>query len=58
MSLVLGIDCGLTVTKAVVFDARGTMLGAASRSSPHATPRPHWVQRDANEKQEKKIQNH
>lgn len=47
--LVLGLDCGLTVTKAVVFDRAGTPLGTGSSPSPHATPQPHWVERDLDE---------
>jgi L-xylulokinase len=47
MTLVLGLDCGLTTTKAVVFDETGKVLGHGSRPSPHATPHPHWVERDA-----------
>jgi L-xylulokinase len=46
MTLVLGLDCGLTYTKAVVFDDTGELVGRAGCPSPHATPHPHWVERD------------
>jgi L-xylulokinase len=49
MSLVVGLDCGLTFTKAVVFDETGKALGHGGRPSPHATPYPHWVERDPDE---------
>lgn len=42
----LGIDNGLTVTKAVVFDADGTVLAVARRRVPQIIPRPHHVERD------------
>ncbi|QDG65287.1 carbohydrate kinase [Pseudarthrobacter sp. NIBRBAC000502772] len=47
MTYVIGLDCGLTVTKAVVFDAAGSVISQATVASPHATPRAHWVERDA-----------
>lgn len=46
MPSLLGIDNGLTVTKAVVFDADGTQLAAARRRVPQAMPRPRHVERD------------
>jgi L-xylulokinase len=46
MPSLLGIDNGLTVTKAVVFDADGTPLAVARRRVPQAIPRPHHVERD------------
>jgi L-xylulokinase len=42
----LGIDNGLTVTKAVVFDATGAVLAVARRRLPQVIPRPHHVERD------------
>ncbi len=42
----LGIDCGLTVTKAVVFDAQGRAIGSGAVRTPQDTPHPHWVERD------------
>jgi L-xylulokinase len=47
--VVLGLDCGSTVTKAVVYDAHGTALGSASSPTRHSLPRPHWVERDMEE---------
>ena len=47
--VVVGLDCGSTVTKAVVYDQDGRDLGTASLPSKHAVPRPHWVERDMEE---------
>jgi L-xylulokinase len=46
MASLLGIDNGLTVTKAVVFDAGGRQLAVARRRVPQSMPRPHFVERD------------
>lgn len=46
MPLILGIDSGLTVTKAVVFDADGTVLAVARRRVPQLIPAPQHVERD------------
>ncbi len=46
MSCLLGIDSGLTVTKAVVFDASGAPLALARRRLPPLLPRPRHVERD------------
>jgi L-xylulokinase len=46
MPLLIGIDCGLTVTKAVVFDAAGQVLATARRASQQLKPRPRFVERD------------
>lgn len=42
----LGIDNGLTVTKAVVFDATGRALAVARRRLPQIMPWPRHVERD------------
>ena len=42
----LGIDNGLTVTKAVVFDANGSVLSVAHRRLPQMMPAPRFVERD------------
>ena len=42
----LGLDVGLTVTKAVVFDANGAPLAVARRRVAQSMPRPRWVERD------------
>lgn len=42
----LGIDNGLTVTKAVIFDVDGTVLSVARRRVPQSLPKPHFVERD------------
>ncbi|TMV77000.1 carbohydrate kinase, partial [Thioclava sp. BHET1] len=46
MPSLLGIDNGLTVTKAVIFDLDGTVLAVARRRVPQSMPRPHHVERD------------
>lgn len=46
MPSLLGIDSGLTVTKAVVFDADGTVLSVARRRVPQLIPEPRHVERD------------
>lgn len=44
--LLLGLDCGTTATKAVVFDLEGRELGTAVAPSRHVSPHPRWVERD------------
>ncbi len=44
--LVLGLDCGLTVTKAVLFDETGRPRATASARVPQESPRARWVERD------------
>lgn len=46
MPSLIGIDNGLTVTKAVIFDADGTQLAVARRRVPQSIPRPRHVERD------------
>lgn len=46
MASILGIDSGLTVTKAVVFDIDGRVLSVARRRIPQIIPRPRHVERD------------
>lgn len=46
MSSLLGIDNGLTVTKAVVFDADGSQLAVARRRVPQQMPQARFVERD------------
>jgi len=42
----LGIDNGLTVTKAVLFDVDGTPISVARRRVPQSIPKAKWVERD------------
>ncbi|MCB1469284.1 MAG: carbohydrate kinase [Rhizobiaceae bacterium] len=49
MPCLLGIDSGLTVTKAVVFDEAGTPLAVARRRVVQIMPRPRHVERDMQE---------
>lgn len=44
--LLLGIDAGQTVTKAVLFDESGHAVGGGSASVRTTSPRPRWVERD------------
>ncbi|MCW2641047.1 MAG: putative L-xylulose kinase [Dactylosporangium sp.] len=46
MSYLLGIDAGLTVTKAVLFDAAGRAVAAARADTPVSSPYPRWQERD------------
>ena len=46
MPCLLGIDNGLTVTKAVVFDEKGAVLSVARRRVPQIIPRPRHIERD------------
>ena len=49
MPSVLGIDSGLTVTKAVIFDADGSTLAVARRRVAQIMTTPHHVERDMDE---------
>ena len=42
----LGIDSGLTVTKAVLFDEEGQQRGVGAVNNVHDSPHPRWVQQD------------
>ena len=42
----LGVDCGSTVTKAVVFDPTGREIGVGEAAIGHKSPHPRWVERD------------
>jgi L-xylulokinase len=42
----LGIDSGLTVTKAVVFDEEGRERGVGAANNVHLSPQPRWVEQD------------
>lgn len=46
MSLLLGIDVGSTLVKAVLFDRRGGVLAQASELVPVFRPHAGWVERD------------
>lgn len=45
--LLLGLDVGSSVVKAVVFDRRGRLVAASARPAPSATPEPGRAERDA-----------
>lgn len=44
--LLLGIDSGVTLTKAVVFDLDGHEISRGEARVPQSTPHPRWVERD------------
>lgn len=46
MAAILGVDNGLTVTKAVIFDFQGRQLAVARRKVPQIKPQAHFVERD------------
>ncbi|MEM9707383.1 MAG: FGGY-family carbohydrate kinase [Pseudomonadota bacterium] len=46
MAYILGIDNGLTVSKAVMFDAAGKTVATARRRVPQSMPAAHFVERD------------
>lgn len=48
-SLLLGIDVGSTVVKAVLFDLGGRTLASGAQMVPVQRPRPGWVERDADQ---------
>lgn len=45
----LGIDGGLTITKAVIFNLQGTEIGIGEARPAQRTPHPRWVERDMDE---------
>lgn len=49
MSYILGIDNGLTVSKAVIFSETGEAVSVARRRVPQIMPQPRHVERDMNE---------
>ena len=46
MSVVIGVDCSTTATKAVAVDGDGAVLGVASAEYGYETPRPLWSEQD------------
>lgn len=48
-NLLLGLDAGNTVIKAVLFDASGNQLALSKRDGKSSTPAPGYVERDLNE---------
>jgi transketolase len=49
MSLILALDQSTSATKAVLFDAVGTVIDTASRDHRQIYPQPGWVEHDAEE---------
>ena len=48
-SLILAIDQSTSATKAVLFDARGTIVDKVSQVHRQIYPQPGWVEHDAEE---------
>ncbi len=46
-SMLLGVDIGTNAVKAILYDLAGRELAAVSRAYPLQTPRPGWVEQDA-----------
>jgi len=44
--VVLALDQGTTSSRAIVFDAAGTIMGSAQKEFPQSYPRPGWVEHD------------
>jgi glycerol kinase len=49
VSYVLALDQGTSSSRAIVFDARGSVLGAARQEFAQHFPQPGWVEHDADE---------
>ena len=49
MPFILGIDCGLTVSKVVVFETSGRPVATARRRVSQIIPEPRHIERDMNE---------
>ncbi|MCL6439475.1 MAG: carbohydrate kinase [Rubrobacteraceae bacterium] len=49
MSLLLGVDCGLTAVKVVLFNESGYEVGMGSALNVHRSPAPHQVEQDPDE---------
>ena len=47
--VVLALDQGTTSSRAIVFDAAGTIMGSAQKEFSQSYPRPGWVEHDPNE---------
>ena len=48
-ALILGVDAGLTMTKAALFDEEGREIAAVSARSEISHPRPGWAERSMDE---------
>ena len=49
MSYVIALDQGTTSSRAIVFDAEGTIVSVAQKEFRQIFPRPGWVEHDAQE---------
>jgi sugar (pentulose or hexulose) kinase len=48
-SVVVGLDCSTTGTKAIAFDRKGHVVAGAHESIPLSSPKPHYYEQDAND---------
>jgi xylulokinase len=48
-SLVIGLDCSTTGTKAIAFDRYGTIAARAQEAIPLFSPQPHYYEQDPND---------
>jgi xylulokinase len=47
-SLVIGLDCSTTATKAIAFDRKGNVAARAHEAIPLSSPQPHYYEQDPN----------
>ena len=45
--MIIGVDSSTTATKVIAFDLEGRVVAEASDSYPTYSPRPGWVEQDA-----------
>ena len=48
MSYILALDQGTTSSRAIIFDAEGSIVGMAQQEFPQIYPQPGWVEHDPN----------
>ncbi len=48
-SLVIGLDCSTTATKAIAFDGKGNVVARAHEAIPRSSPQPHYYEQDSND---------
>ncbi len=49
MSYILSLDQGTTSSRAIIFDQKGSVVGAAQQEFPQIYPEPGWVEHDPND---------
>jgi sugar (pentulose or hexulose) kinase len=48
-SLVIGLDCSTSATKAIAFDRKGNVVARAHEAIPLSSPQPHYYEQDSND---------